>query len=136
MSAVTPDGTALGTLTVVALRKTGTSRDFFFIEPYKATPEPQDDTLKFSTNIQQVDVAFVMDTTGSMSGSIGNLQSALSGTLLTQLQAAIPNVSMALVDHKDFGQGDPLGCQRSPGLHHERQSDEDRGQRHERERRR
>jgi hypothetical protein len=109
VSAVTPEGTALGTLTVVALRKTGTQRDFFFVEPYKDTPNPTTDTLKFSTNIQQVDVAFVMDTTGSMGGSIDNLKTALSGTLLTQLQAAIPNVSMALVDHKDFGQGDPWG---------------------------
>ncbi len=109
VSAVTPDGTALGTLTVVALRKTGTQRDFFFVEPYKDTPNPTTDTLKFSTNIQRVDVAFVMDTTGSMSGSINNLKTALAGTLLTQLQAAIPNVSMALVDHKDFGQGDSWG---------------------------
>ena len=109
VSAVTSDGTALGTLTVVALRKTGAQRDFFFVEPYKDTPNPTTDTLKFSTNIQQVDVAFVMDTTGSMGGSINNLKTALSGTLLTQLQAAIPNVSMALVDHKDFGQFDPWG---------------------------
>ena len=109
VSAVSSAGTALGTLTVVALRKTGAQRDFFFIEPYNDTPNPTTDTLKFSTNIQQVDVAFVMDTTGSMQGSIDNLKTALSGTLLTQLQAAIPNVSMALVDHKDFGQGDPWG---------------------------
>jgi hypothetical protein len=109
VSAVTATGTALGSLTVVALRKTGAQKDFFFIEPYKDTPNPTTDTLKFSTNIQQVDVAFVMDTTGSMQGSIDNLKAALSGTLLTQLQAAIPNVSMALVDHRDFGQGDAWG---------------------------
>jgi hypothetical protein len=109
VTANTGKGSALGSLTVVALRKMGPQRDFFFVEPYKDTPNPTTDTLKFSTNIQQVDVAFVMDTTGSMQGSIDNLKTALSGTLLTQLQAAIPNVSMAVVDHKDFGQGDPWG---------------------------
>jgi len=65
--------------------------------------------LKFSTNIKQADVAFVMDTTGSMSSSIDALKNALAGSLLAQLQAAIPSVGMAIVDHKDFDQGDPWG---------------------------
>lgn len=108
VSAVTPDGTALGTLTVVALRKTGAQRDFFFIEPYKDTPNPTTDTLKFSTNIQQVDVAFVMDTTGSMSNEMSGLTSAIGGTLLSQLQAAIPNVGLAVVSHKDVSDGTDL----------------------------
>jgi hypothetical protein len=43
-----------------------------------------------------------MDTTGSMTGSINNLKTALSGTLLTQLQAAIPDVGLAIVDYRDY----------------------------------
>ena len=105
----TSQGQALGTLTVVQLRKTGDSRDFFFIVPYGEDPSPKSDVLKFSTNIKQADVAFIMDTTGSMGGSISALKTALSGTLFGQLQAAIPNVGLAVVDHKDFGQGDPWG---------------------------
>ena len=100
-------GNAVGTLTVVALRQTGESRDFFFTVPYQEAPAPARDVLKFSTNIKQADVAFSMDTTGSMSGSINNLQSSLQGTLLASLQAAIPNVGLAIVDFKDFGQFDP-----------------------------
>src|SRR5262249_38299199 len=96
-------------LTVVQLRKTGAQRDFFFVVPYGGDPTPKSDILTFSTNIKQADVAFVMDTTGSMSGSINNLKTALSGSLLAQLQAAIPNVGLAVVDHKDFGDGDPWG---------------------------
>jgi hypothetical protein len=95
-------GQALGTLTVVQLRKTGPQRDFFFVVPFNEDPSPKSDVLEFSTNIKQADVAFVMDTTGSMSGSINNLKSALAGTLLSQLQAAIPNVGLAVVDYKDF----------------------------------
>ncbi len=103
----TSKGDAATTLTVVALRKTGDQRDFFFVVPFGGDPTPKSDVLKFSTNIKQADVAFVMDTTGSMSGAINNLQSAISGTLLAQLQAAIPNVGLAVVDHKDFNSGDP-----------------------------
>lgn len=109
ISGATKDGQAVGTLTVVQLRKTGDQRDFFFVVPYQEAPSPASDTLKFSTNIKQADVAFVMDTTGSMGGSIDNLKNALNTTLMAQLQAAIPNVGLAVVDHKDFGQFDPWG---------------------------
>ncbi|MBL8613928.1 MAG: VWA domain-containing protein [Myxococcales bacterium] len=103
--------TGVANLTVVALRRSGANRDFYFFEPYGQPPAPANDVLKFSTNIKQVDVAFVMDTTGSMSGSINNLKTALSGSLISQLQAAIPSVAMAVVDHKDY----PVGTYGSPG---------------------
>ena len=99
----TDRGSALGTLTVVQLRKTGAQRDFFFVVPYGEDPSPKNDVLKFSTNIKQADVAFVMDTTGSMGSAINQLKAALQGTLMTQLQAAIPNVGLAVVDYRDFG---------------------------------
>jgi hypothetical protein len=99
----TDKGQALGTLTVVQLRKTGEQRDFFFVVPFGEDPSPKNDVLKFSTNIKQADVAFVMDTTGSMASAIDNLKNALQGTLMAQLQAAIPNVGLAVVDYKDFG---------------------------------
>lgn len=105
VQATTKDGAGLGRLTIVQLRKTGAQRDFFFIVPYGGDPSPKNDTLKFSTNLKKVDVAFNMDTTGSMTGSINNLKSALSGTLLTQLQAAIPDVGLAVVDYRDY----PIG---------------------------
>ena len=103
VQAQTPEGQALGTLTVVALRKTGAQRDFFFVVPYNENPTPKSDVLKFSTNIKQADVAFSVDTTGSMTNSINNLKTALQTTLLSQLQAAIPNVGLAVVDFRDFG---------------------------------
>lgn len=102
VTAETSAGSAMGTLTVVGLRKTGEQRDFFFVVPYKDAPSPKSDTLKFSTTIKQADVAILMDSTASMSGSITNLKTALQTTLLAQLQAAIPNVGIAIVDHKDF----------------------------------
>lgn len=115
IQATTKDGVGLGRLTIVQLRKTGAQRDFFFIVPYGGDPSPKNDTLKFSTNIKQVDVVFNMDTTGSMTGSINNLKSALSGTLLTQLQAAIPNVGLAVVDYRDYPIGSLFSGYGSPG---------------------
>lgn len=103
VTARTPRGDANGRLTVVQLRKTGEQRDFFFVVPFQEAPSPANDVLKFGTNIKQADVAFVMDTTGSMGDSIENLKNALQGTLMTQLQAAIPNVGLAVVDFRDFG---------------------------------
>jgi len=93
-------------ITVVKLRKTEdpttSARDFFFTVPYKADPDPKEDILKFTTNIQQVDVAFVMDSTGSMGGSITNLRSNLSSAIIPGLKAAIPSVGISVVDHKDY----------------------------------
>ena len=94
----------LANLTVVALRKTGPDRDFYFIEPYMQPPSPANDELKFSTKLQQVDVAIVLDTTGSMGTSISTIQSTLTkaGGILAGLQAAIPNVGIAIADHRDY----------------------------------
>src|SRR5262249_46342298 len=56
-------GNVIANLTVIALRVSGDKRDFFFEEPYKQPPSPDKDILKFGTNIKQVDVAFMQDTT-------------------------------------------------------------------------
>ncbi len=99
---------AAANLTIVQLRKTGDKRDFFFLVPYNGEPSPSRDVLKFGTNIKQVDVATVMDTTGSMGGSIDNLKSNLSTTLFPNLVKAIPSVGMAVIYHDDYPE-DPYG---------------------------
>ncbi|MGZ6090804.1 MAG: hypothetical protein ACXWUG_02220 [Polyangiales bacterium] len=96
-------------VTVVKLRKTKdpvtSARDFFFTVPYKGDPDPKDDVLELTTNIQQIDVAFVTDTTGSMGGAISNIQSNLSTTVIPALKKAIPSVGIAVVDHRDVPTG-------------------------------
>jgi len=89
-------------LTIVQLRKTGDKRDFFFLVPYMGAPSPSRDVLKFGTNIKQVDISFCTDTTGSMGGSISNLNTGLP-TLFDSLKKAIPSVGLSVVDHKDYG---------------------------------
>jgi hypothetical protein len=94
--------TGYANVTLASLRKACDKRDFFFLEPYKLTPSPSRDVLKFGTNIKQVDVAFSVDTTGSMSGAIDNLKSNLSTTIFPGLKKAIPNVAISVVDFKDI----------------------------------
>ena len=102
------DGTNSGAanLTIVMLRKGGPGtdgkKDFFFVVPYMGPPTPTRDVLKFGTNIKQVDVAFVTDTTGSMGGSITNLQTSMTTTIIPNLIKAIPSVGIAVVDQKDY----------------------------------
>ena len=88
-------------LTLIALRQSGDHRDFFFIEPYNGEPSPSKDILKFGTNIKQVDVAFVLDTTGSMGGVIDGMKAQIS-SMIPKLQKAIPDVGVAISGHDDY----------------------------------
>ncbi|WP_437953197.1 VWA domain-containing protein [Sorangium sp. So ce296] len=81
--------------------------DFVFIVPYRDDPSPAQDTLDFSTNISQADVVFAMDTTGSMSGSIRNLQGALQD-MIDVLAEEIPSIGIGVTHYKDFPT-DPYG---------------------------
>ncbi|HET9991323.1 MAG TPA: hypothetical protein VFQ65_22485, partial [Kofleriaceae bacterium] len=67
---------ALAQITVVAHRP----QDFFFILPYNDTNGAQNKPLNFATAIPALDVFFLMDVTGSMTGEISNLQNTLVGT--------------------------------------------------------
>ena len=98
-------GNVVANVTVIQEHVTGTDKDFFFEEPYKEAPSPTKDVLKFGTNIEQVDVAFMQDTTASMGGEIANLKASISDTtsgLIAQLTAAIPSVGIAVAHHEDF----------------------------------
>lgn len=58
-----------------------TRGDFVFVIPYTEPPMPERDTLLFRTNIQFADVYFLIDTTGSMSGEIAAMKSAVTSVL-------------------------------------------------------
>ena len=83
-------------LTIVWLRTTGNSQDFFFNLPYKI--DPQTKPLTFSTQVQSLDVFFGVDTTGSMGAEINQLSRSLQTTV-------IPGVKMAAAKDAWFGVG-------------------------------
>ncbi|MGZ3417611.1 MAG: hypothetical protein ACXVEE_07080 [Polyangiales bacterium] len=72
---------------------------FSFDLPYKGLPRSQD--LTFKPKIQKLDVAFVIDTTGSMGTTITGLQTSLK-SIITSLKTKVPDVAIGVGDHRDF----------------------------------
>ncbi|MCS6911627.1 MAG: hypothetical protein RMK29_09220 [Myxococcales bacterium] len=83
-------------LTVVWLRQSGPSQDFFFSLPYQGPAQQK--PLSFTTFIQSLDSFFAVDTTGSMGPSIVQLRDSLQNTI-------IPGVKAAAVKEAWFGVG-------------------------------
>lgn len=82
------------------------STDFFVVLPYHGARETR--TLRFGTNIQQADVYFLIDTTGSMGGPIDNVRSSLS-RISGELGTHIRDVQMGVGHFEDFPFGPALG---------------------------
>lgn len=76
----------IANLTVVWLRTSGNSQDFFFSLPYQQPPKKQ--PLTFSTQVQSLDVFFAVDTTGSMGGEINQLSRSLQNVIIPQVKKA------------------------------------------------
>ena len=89
-------------LTVVTYQMTGPNKDFFFQLPYDDQDGPQEKPLDFSTDVQDVDVFFAMDTTGSMGGTISSLQASLSGTIIPGIQASMATAWFGVGGFDDF----------------------------------
>ncbi len=87
-----------------------TRGDFVFIVDFEEPPDPTRDTLDFATSIQNADVYFLMDETGSMGGSISSLASGISD-LISRVRAVIPNSWFGLGGFRDY----PTGSYGSPG---------------------
>jgi hypothetical protein len=102
ITAVADGLTGVAQITVVAYRKTGPQQDFFFILPFQDPAGVQQKPLDFSTNIPALDVFFVMDTTGSMSGEINNLKSSLNTVVVPGITAAVANSEFGVGYHDDF----------------------------------
>jgi hypothetical protein len=85
-----------------------TRGNFVFFEPYQTDPSPPRDTLAFQTKIKFADVYFLMDTTGSMGGTIDSLKTSLSTPttgLIDRIRAEIPNVRFGVGSYRDYGDG-------------------------------
>jgi hypothetical protein len=78
-----------------------THGDFVFIVDYMEDPEPERDTLVFGTDIEVADVYILIDTSGSMSGEVANLQTSLQTVIVPGLVSAIPDVQFGLMRFED-----------------------------------
>ncbi len=77
----------------------GTIGGFSFDLPYKGLPRTQE--LTFKPQIKKADVGFVIDTTGSMGGTITGLRTSLS-SIASSLKTKIPDVAIGVGDHRDM----------------------------------
>ena len=73
--------------------------DFFVVLPYMGAHELR--RLRFGTTIQQADVYFLIDSTGSMQPVIDNVRDSL-GDIATELAMVIPDVQMGVGHFEDF----------------------------------
>lgn len=106
------DGDGIDDLTEVAAGTSptdATSRPpettLYVVLPYLTTAEREFD---FSTRIRAADICFVVDTTGSMGGTITEVQSSLESTIVPGIAAAIGpdgDARYAMTAHGDFQEG-------------------------------
>ena len=75
------------------------SGGFVFDLPFEGTPSTR--TLTFEPRIEKADVFFLVDTTGSMGGTISGLQTSLD-SLITRIRARIPDTAFGVGRFDDF----------------------------------
>jgi hypothetical protein len=74
--------------------------DFFVVLPYGG-PEARDNLL-FGTDIEVADVFFLVDTTGSMSGTIDNVATSLRDVIVPGIRDTIDNAWIGVGRFEDF----------------------------------
>ncbi len=76
--------------------------------PYMDPTGPQTRSFDFSTRIRSADIMFLVDTTGSMTGTINAVRSELSTVIVPGIVRAIgpgSDVRYGMADHRDFAEG-------------------------------
>ena len=76
--------------------------EFFFILPLDDPSGEKAGTLTFDTNIRRADIHINVDTTGSMTGEIDNLQSSIRTEVIPGIRAFIPDSAFGVSAYEDF----------------------------------
>lgn len=76
--------------------------EFFFILPEDDPSGEKAATLTFDTNIRRADIHVNVDTTGSMSGEINNLQSSIRTSIIPGIRRFIPDTAFGVSEYEDF----------------------------------
>lgn len=87
---------------------------YYIVLPYLGPPQERD--LDFGTTIRVADVFFVTDTTGSMGGTLSNVQMTVAapGGLIDRIVATIPEAWVGGGQHDDFPFGSYGGTPDEP----------------------
>nr|MBK7069843.1 hypothetical protein [Deltaproteobacteria bacterium] len=113
------DGDGVGDLTESAAGSSPTdpmsrppAGSLYVTLPYMDPMGPQTRSFDFSTRIRSADIMFLVDTTGSMSGTITAVRNTLSTTIVPGIVRAIgPGADMryGMSEHRDFANGGGSG---------------------------
>ena len=76
----------------------------YFVVPYLLAPSPAEAVLPLKTNLNQGDVAFIVDTTATMGGEIQELKLGMTSIIQT-LYADIPDLAVGVAGFDDFPSG-------------------------------
>lgn len=89
----------------------GTLGKYYFVLPYLGSPIPAVNIVPLRTQLNQGDVAFIVDTTATMGGEINNLKTAMM-SIIAQLKLTIPDLAVGVAGFDDF----PTGNYGAPGV--------------------
>lgn len=76
--------------------------EFFFVLPFEDPSGDKAATLTFDTNIRRADLHINVDTTGSMSEEINQLQRSLRTTIIPGVGAIAPDSAFGVSEYEDF----------------------------------
>jgi hypothetical protein len=79
----------------------GTLGKVYFVLPYNDTPQPATNVLGVNMALQKADLAFIMDTTGTMGQEIDGLKSGVS-TIVTDVGKFLPDVQSGVAGQDDY----------------------------------
>lgn len=74
---------------------------YYFEMPYQQTPKPADQKVVLKTNLNKGDIAFIVDTTGTMAGAISNIQASLTN-IVSSIKAEVPDAHFGVLSHEDY----------------------------------
>jgi hypothetical protein len=74
---------------------------YYFEMPYQQTPKPASQTMVLETKLNKGDIAFVVDTTGTMSGAIANIKAGLT-SIVSAVKQEVPDAHFGVMAHEDY----------------------------------
>ncbi len=79
----------------------GEGGKYFFIMPFNQTPQPAQQDVVLKTNLNKGDIAFVVDSSGTMGPAIDNIRTNLN-TIVDSIKADVPDANFGVLAHEDF----------------------------------
>ena len=91
----------LGTSPTDAEDNPATRDELVFVVPYKETPQPAERAIETPAKLARADIAILLDTTGSMTGTTTRIHNALA-EIVSTLSAEVEDIAFGAAGYGDF----------------------------------